>query len=577
MNATWKQIYPQLKTAVLNLDAVDSLLQQTVATIAAVFRAECLLWAGLELGAADALRVYATAETARRYSASLGFNPLSGGLALEEDMSPVGWSKVQAFHPRSLPTWLLDQQQAPRLSQLDSGELIIPITSRGYLAEGECDGKRSMGNPLQFALQLKRSLTGLVVAPSGPSPPAPEAISSPSTSTLAALRGWSLEEVESLEVICSQLGLAYSALYWRHRLEQSRQQSALIGRISRLLNSTLNPDEIVGRIVAELGYGLQCDRSILVNLRDNPVNILAVWDHPERPLHPLTPRQTERHYWQNIVEMFCQGAASYLQLGVQDANPDPLQLWLQDLGVLSALLVPLFIQEEFFGAVALLSYQQERTYLLDELQTIRQVADQAAIALTNAQHYQSLWHKKEILRIQNNSLQLEILRDELTQLMNRRSLERELEQLSTGTVWTIQPPFSIVVCDIDYFKLVNDEHGHLVGDEVLQVIAQRLQGQLRRETLAYRYGGEEFVVILTETPLEQALDVAERLRRTIRTSPIQTKAGLIEVTASFGVAQQNPLYDRTAWDVLQRADESLYEAKRQGRDCVRSIQALADR
>jgi diguanylate cyclase (GGDEF)-like protein len=235
------------------------------------------------------------------------------------------------------------------------------------------------------------------------------------------------------------------------------------------------------------------------------------------------------------------------------------------------LLVPLFIQEEFFGAVALLSYQRDRVYLLDELQTVRQVADQAAIALTNAQHYQSLWRKKEVLLRQNSTLQQEALRDELTQLMNRRALERELEQLSTKAVWMIQPTFSLVICDIDYFKLVNDAHGHLIGDQVLHNLAQRLQSQLRRGTPAYRYGGEEFVVILTETPLSKAIDVADRLRHTIRSTPVQTKIGLIEVTASFGVAQQDAVNDQSAWDVLQRADRALYEAKRQGRDQVQAL------
>jgi diguanylate cyclase (GGDEF)-like protein len=576
MKPNWKRIYPQVKTAVLNLDSVESLLQQTVERIAATYRSECLLWAGLEAGVADALRVYTTSETANKYAASLGFayppTPLLPERGLfQKDVLPT----VQQFCPRSLPAWLLDQQQSPQLMQLETGELIVPITSRGSYTESQQREQLSIANPLQFVLQLGRSLAEpsapepLLANGSGPDPHSSPQSALPATSPI---QGWSLEELESIEVVCSQLGLAYSALYWRQRLEQSRQQSALVGRISHLLNSTLNPDELVGRIVAELGLGLQCDRSILVDLRHDPVSILAVWNHPERNLESLEHRQIHQDYWKSAIEMFIQGGASYLQIRQHDPNLDPLQPWLAGIGALSVLLVPLFIQEEFFGAVALLSYQGERTYLIDELQTVRQVADQAAIALTNAQHYQSLWHKQEALRVQNNSLQLEVLQDELTQLMNRRCLERELGQLSTGAVWTIQPFFCIIACDIDYFKLVNDTYGHLVGDEVLQEIAQRLQSQLRRGTQAYRYGGEEFVVILTDTPLEQAVDVAERLRRAISTTPMRTKAGLIEVTASFGVAQQHSTSDGSAWDVLRRADKALYEAKRQGRDRIHALE-----
>jgi diguanylate cyclase (GGDEF)-like protein len=571
MKPGWKHIYPRIKTAVLNLDSIDSLLQQAVEAIVAAYSSECLLWAGLELGISDALRVYTTPDTINRYASSLGFSYPPTPLLFETDGSS---HSVQMFRPRSLPHWLLDQQDSPQLMQLETGELIVPITSRGSTADSDLPGAGSLGNPLQFVLQLCRPFTGLPVLEL----PIQSPFSTPygsNTSTQVpppiVIRGWSPDELDSIEVIASQLGLAYSALYWRHRLEQSRQQAALIGRISRLLNSTLNPDEIVGRIVAELGFGLQCDRSILVDLRNDPVAILAVWDHADRALEGLEHRQVQRTHWQSVIEMFMQGGASYLQIGLNDPEPDSLQTWLYEIGAISALLVPLFIQEEFFGAVALLSYQPERTYLIDELQTVRQVADQAAIALTNAQHYQSLWRKQEVLRMQNSSLQLEIMRDELTQLMNRRSLERELEQLSAGTVWTIQHPFSVIVCDIDYFKLVNDVHGHLVGDEVLQGLAHQLQSQLRRGTPAYRYGGEEFVIILTETPIDQAIDVAERLRRVIRSAPIQTRGGGIETTASFGVAQQDPAYDQSAWDVLHRADRALYDAKRQGRDRVQAL------
>ncbi len=569
MKPSWKHFYPQIKTAVLNLDSLDSLLQQTVEKVIALYQAECLLWSGLEFGIADTLRVFTTPQTANRYAASLGFAYPPPPLPPTGDLNS---STIQQFRPRSLPPWLLDQQNSPQLLQLETGDLIIPITNRGSFFEPDSAGF-AIANSLQFILQVVRSETNSEVTADLSLDPPVLGMTSLSTLPVPKIQGWTVAEIESLEIISSHLGLAYSALYWRQRLEQSRQQSALVGRISRLLNSTLNPDEIVSRIVAELGTGLYCDRSILVDLRHDPANILAVWDNPDYELTAFEQRQIRQSYWQNAIEMFMQGGASYLHMSLNEAKADPLQVWLQDMGVQSILVVPLFIQEEFFGGVALLSYGHDRSYLIDELQTVRQVADQAAIALTNAQHYQRLWRKQEALRIQNNSLQMAILRDELTQLMNRRSLERELEQLSMGAIWTIHPSFCIIVCDIDYFKHVNDAHGHLAGDEVLQEIAKRLQGQLRRGTPAYRYGGEEFVIILTDTPLHQAIEVAERLRWAVRSTPFVTKAGNLEITASFGVAQQNLTCDHSAWDVLQRSDKALYEAKRNGRDQVYALEA----
>jgi diguanylate cyclase (GGDEF)-like protein len=573
---TWKQIYLSIKTAVIYLEPIDLLLKQTVRTLAALYQADCLVWAGLESGNPDLFQVYATSGARLFLGGRTAQHALSATeLELKDDLSSNdSLLAVWQIYPDALPEWLIAQQQLPQVTQLTTGELIVPATNDGRSSTYSVSSASTYPDNEAIASQIApiRSLQ-LVLVLNRPSPTQitrTDPVELQFSTGTTAIQGWSSAEVESLEVVSSQLGLAYSALYWRQRLEQARQQASLVGRIIRLLNSNLNPDEIVGRIVAELGQGLDCDRCILVDLRSNPSSILATWESDQQlPLldhHQINPTQ-----WQSVVDMFLQDGASYLEIELNEADPDPLQDWLRSIGAASSLIVPLFIQAEFFGAVSLLSYQRSRMYQIDELQTIRQVADQAAIALTNAQHYQSLWHKQEALRMQNNSVQLEIVRDDLTQLMNRRSLERELEQFSTKAVWAIQENFCVIILDIDYFKLVNDTYGHSVGDEVLQHLAQRLQRQLRKKTAAYRFGGEEFAVLLTETTLTEAIDVAERLRQAIRAEPMKTSAGEINITASFGIAQQNSTYDSNAWDVLQRADRALDEAKRQGRDRVKTL------
>lgn len=534
---SWKYIYPLVDAAVINLESVDSLLRQAVAAIATHVHADCLLWSGLDPTTSDAAQVYGPVTVVQRLGVDVREDVDSALLITSEaETSDIS---IQSYKPVALPDWLLQQQQSPQITQNANGDLIIPASS---------------GDRLRLILQLQ-----------APTAASCTAEASQATTSLPA---WSDEEVEALDIVASQLVLAINTLYWRRRLEESRQQAALVGRIVRLLNSSLNPNEIVECIVAELGQGLNSDRCILVDLRDDPVHILASWDHPDHHLHPLAQRHIDRSLWQDTIDMFLQGAASYLELEVNQLDADPLLKWLKAIKALAALIVPLFVHDEFFGAVLLLSYEQERIYELDELQTIRQVADQAAVALTNAQHYQSLWYKQETLRLQNNSLQLEVIHDELTQLLNRRSLERELSQISAPAQWSLQPPFSIIVCDLDYFKLVNDSYGHLVGDEVLYTLAQRFQKQLRMGTSAYRYGGEEFIVLLLDVTADKAFEVAERLRSAIRSTPFETTIGPLAVTASFGVAQQNPIDDQDAWDTVQRADKALYEAKRQGRDRV---------
>ncbi|MBW4490141.1 MAG: sensor domain-containing diguanylate cyclase [Trichocoleus desertorum ATA4-8-CV12] len=557
---SWKYIYPLVETAVINLDSADSLLRQVVEAIAAEHQVECLLWTGFDPGTADGIQVYGTGRALHNLQQELSLVPVTTRASVVNlNASIAREPKVQICHLEKSPQWLLEQHHLSHTARVLGERLIVPAWN---------------GDRLRFVLQLQRYLpqatTHLPATVEtkrkpflrsylNPKAPAVQPISAPTAT-------WSVEEVEALEIVCSQVVLALHALHWRERLEQSRQQAALVGRIVRLLNSSLNPNEIVECIVAELGQGLNSDRCVLVDLRGDPVHILASWDHPDRCLQALEKRYIARDVWQDTVEMFLQGAASYLELELSQPEADSLLSWLQEIQALAALIVPLFVQDEFFGAVLLLSYQKERVYGLDELQTIRQVADQAAVALTNAQHYQSLWFKQETLRLQNNSLQLEVIHDELTQLLNRRSLERELAQLSAPAQWNLQPPFSVIVCDIDYFKLINDSYGHLVGDEVLYSLAQRLQKQLRFGTSAYRYGGEEFVIALMDVTLDKAFEVAERLRLAIRSTAFETTIGPLEITASFGVAQQDPNGDQDAWDTVQRADQALYEAKRQGRD-----------
>jgi diguanylate cyclase (GGDEF)-like protein/PAS domain S-box-containing protein len=133
-------------------------------------------------------------------------------------------------------------------------------------------------------------------------------------------------------------------------------------------------------------------------------------------------------------------------------------------------------------------------------------------------------------------------------------------------------PLSVVLLDIDHFKQMNDQHGHAFGDEVLRVIGAILLHQRRRSDLAARYGGDELVLLLPETDAEEAAALAERLRQAIARHGFSVKTA--HVTASFGVAELLP--EQTLADLLARADEVLYQAKREGRDRVVSV-TLAQR
>jgi two-component system cell cycle response regulator len=158
--------------------------------------------------------------------------------------------------------------------------------------------------------------------------------------------------------------------------------------------------------------------------------------------------------------------------------------------------------------------------------------------------------------------------DALTGLFNRRYMETHLSALVEQAA-NRGKPISVLVVDIDFFKSINDGHGHDAGDDVLREFALRIRKSIRGIDLACRYGGEEFVIVMPETDLHVAGMVAERLRRSIAGEPFAIHKGAkrIEVTISIGISTLERKGEAVA-DVLKRADTALYRAKHDGRNRV---------
>lgn len=153
--------------------------------------------------------------------------------------------------------------------------------------------------------------------------------------------------------------------------------------------------------------------------------------------------------------------------------------------------------------------------------------------------------------------------DALTGLLNRRALE-EFAQLELKRSDRFGTPLSAILCDIDHFKAINDRDGHAAGDRVIRAVGERLRAELRETDAFGRWGGEEFIAILPDTPAAAAQVLAERMRAAIEAGPVGD--GGPRVTVSLGVAQRAP---GGAWDQLVKAaDEALYRAKAQGRNRV---------
>lgn len=163
------------------------------------------------------------------------------------------------------------------------------------------------------------------------------------------------------------------------------------------------------------------------------------------------------------------------------------------------------------------------------------------------------------------------LTDALTGVYNRRYLEAHLQK-TLASARESRKPVGFLYMDIDFFKKVNDTHGHPVGDEILQGFAKRIKDGLRSFDLVARLGGEEFVAVLPDTTEDVAMVIAERLRKSVAETPFPcaVEGGSLTITSSFGalVVEGTDVETITPADLIKSADDQLYEAKHGGRNCV---------
>jgi diguanylate cyclase (GGDEF)-like protein/PAS domain S-box-containing protein len=200
------------------------------------------------------------------------------------------------------------------------------------------------------------------------------------------------------------------------------------------------------------------------------------------------------------------------------------------------------------------------------LVTLRDATEQANTEATlqamNADLHERVLQVEEL----QEELREQALRDPLTGLFNRRYLDATLER-EFGRAAREEYPISIAMIDVDYFKKINDEHGHASGDQTLRFLGSQLRAGLRTGDIACRYGGDEFLLVLPNTELNHAHARAEEWRAAVKASSVYWMEWSEPTTVSIGLAAF-PEHGRSAESVMTAADLALYEAKRAGRDCV---------
>ncbi|MFZ2198645.1 MAG: sensor domain-containing diguanylate cyclase [Thermodesulfovibrionales bacterium] len=218
--------------------------------------------------------------------------------------------------------------------------------------------------------------------------------------------------------------------------------------------------------------------------------------------------------------------------------------------------VPIKSKGNILGVLEIVNKTTNEPFTKDDLNLILRIVDHAAIAIERA----SLYQKMEELSIT----------DDLTKLFNTRYLDRTLE-IEINRSNRHRSSLSLIFMDVDHFKTINDNYGHLVGSKLLVEMGQLLIKCLRTIDIVARYGGDEFVIVLPQTPPGNALQIAERIRKSIEHNVFLKKDGYsLKMTASFGVASY-PESAKSKEDLLRLADEAMYRVKYQTRNGVYAI------
>ncbi|MEM7591597.1 MAG: EAL domain-containing protein [Cyanobacteria bacterium P01_A01_bin.83] len=377
-----------------------------------------------------------------------------------------------------------------------------------------------------------------------------------------------VEEQELLARVKTHLALAQL----HQNSVRNAAQRKLLFEISDRIRQSLDLKVIMDTATQEIQALLNCDFVGLASLNNQQVALEAYSSIAKITIDPLTTLRYEhlcpnpdiyKSYLKGHIEISTpEDTFDCLPIG-QLPHPQarlivPILLKNADFtsGFFSASDDTVFTTTTLYGWLIADQYTTRRIWQQDTINLLREISTQLAIAI-----------KQGLLHEQLSKL---ALLDPLTRVYNRRSFERQLKR-EWGRLKRISAPLSLMMCDVDCFKIYNDVYGHQQGDQCLQQIVTAIASALKRpgDVLA-RYGGEEFVIILPHTPQAGAFKVGEDVRNAVKQLKIPHHNSLVDsvVTVSIGIASTVPEITDNPQLLIEAADLALYQAKERGRDCV---------
>lgn len=344
----------------------------------------------------------------------------------------------------------------------------------------------------------------------------------------------------------------------QHQIARER----LVNRITQNIGQSLELNTILSTAVSEVSDFFEADRTLICRVTDENKKTWKIIAEAIAGERDTTPKD------ETLGEVLSQLDIPFYASGRVHSVPD-LQArdlssqkarFLGYLGIRSVLIAPILVKNKLWGLL-LIAQQAPRRWERSEINLFEQMTSQMGLAIQHAMLYSQL-------EIANQKLLNQANTDKLTQLSNRRRFENTLDK-EWRRMRRENQPLSVILCDVDHFKLYNDTYGHQAGDECLRAVAQALKQAIRRPAdEAARYGGEEFVIVLPNTPLSGAQHVAEKVRRGVYELqlPHESSKTTDWVTISLGVASCIPDQSLSPEGLVQKADMALYTAKEKGRN-----------
>ncbi|HSH02633.1 MAG TPA: diguanylate cyclase [Anaerolineae bacterium] len=354
------------------------------------------------------------------------------------------------------------------------------------------------------------------------------------------------DNIALIENIALQAAISIQNARLYEQIKQDAQRIAMMRTIEQAILSADSPKAIATAALNQIQQILPPHESIVFTFdhQHQQATLLASTstDKSIQPQYPLISFGDLQHLRQKQLHLTHIDTPTTTTIRAAHLPPS---IWPQHRTLLQ---IPLIAHQELIGVLALAALPSD-AFDPNQQQIVQQASNSLAITVHQARLYEQM-HQLATT-------------DELTGLNNRRHFFRLAQQCLIEHDKTEQP-VSLIMLDIDHFKRINDTHGHAMGDEVLRQVAQCFRDVLRPTDIIGRYGGEEFTILLPNTPLRQAQKMAEELRQTVAVRPFKTGTAALKATISLGLTTYSP--PMTLDSLLDQADQALYKAKSNGRN-----------